>query len=154
MGPLWPNQPPDMGRPSHRPDEASRRQVEALAGYGVREDEIAEFIGIDPKTLRKHYGRELRRGHIKANASVAENLYRRATGDGREAITAAIFWIKTRAGWKESLTHVVSGPEGAPIEVSETSNRDLGKAILAVLSRAAIEEPELPSPRRLVRLEP
>jgi hypothetical protein len=76
--------------------------VEALAGYGVREDEIGEFIGVDPKTLRKHYRQELRQGHTKANAKVAENLYRRATGEGREAVTAAIFWLKTRAGWKES----------------------------------------------------
>ena len=39
-------------------------------------------IGIDPKTLRKHYRQELDHGHIKANAKVAENLYRKATGDG------------------------------------------------------------------------
>ena len=57
-----------------------------------------------PKTLRKHYRGELDHGHVKANAKVAENLYRKATGDGREAVIAAIFWLKTRAGWKE--THV------------------------------------------------
>jgi len=39
---------------------------------------------------------------VKANAKVAENLYRKATGDGRESIIAAIFWLKTRAGWKET----------------------------------------------------
>src|SRR4029450_12015864 len=26
-----------------------------------------------------------------------ESLYRKATGEGREAVTAAIFWLKTRA---------------------------------------------------------
>jgi hypothetical protein len=31
--------------------------------------------------------------------------YRKATGDGREAVTAAIFWLKTRAGWKETQAH-------------------------------------------------
>jgi len=34
---------------------------------------------------------------------VAENLYRKATGEGREAVTAAIFWLKTHAGWKETV---------------------------------------------------
>jgi hypothetical protein len=138
-----------MGRPSHKPDDASRRQVEALAGYGVREDEIAEFIGIDAKTLRKHYRQELRQGHTKANAKVAENLYRRATGEGREAVTAAIFWLKTRAGWRETLAHELSGPEGAPIAV-EHSDRELAKAILMVLGSAVREGPAGPSQPRLL----
>ena len=74
-----------MGRRAHRPDEAGRRQVEALAGYGIPEAEIAGVIGIDAKTLRKHYSHELDHGHTKANARVAENLYRKATGEGRES---------------------------------------------------------------------
>ncbi len=68
-----------------------------MAGYGVPETDIARIIGIDPKTLRKHYRDELDTGHVKANAKVAENLYRKATGEGRESVTAAIFWLKTRA---------------------------------------------------------
>jgi hypothetical protein len=36
---------------------------------------------------------------------VAENLYRKATGEGREAVTAAIFWLKARAGWRETQIH-------------------------------------------------
>ncbi len=92
-----------MGRPAHLPDLQNRRQVEALAGYGVPEAEIAGVIGVDAKTLRKHYRHELDHGHTKANAKVAENLYRKATGDGSQSVTAAIFWMKTRAGWKETV---------------------------------------------------
>jgi hypothetical protein len=40
---------------------------------------------------------------------VAESLYRIATGTGREAVTAAIFWLKARAQWKEVSTHEHSG---------------------------------------------
>ena len=99
-----------MGRRAHSPDAGSRRQVEAMAGYGVPEAEIAGVVGIDAKTLRKHYRHELDHGHTKANARVAENLYRKATGEGREAVIAAIFWLKTRAGWKETNVHEVAGP--------------------------------------------
>jgi hypothetical protein len=74
-----------------------------MAGYGVPEKDIACVLDLDPKTLRKHYRSELDKGHIKATTKVAENLYRRATGEGREAVTAAIFWLKTRAGWKETF---------------------------------------------------
>lgn len=69
-------------------------------------------------SLRKHYRRELDKGAIKATAKVAENLYRRATGAGREALVAAIFRLKTRAGWKEASLHEVSGP--TRIELSWT----------------------------------
>ena len=80
-----------------------------MAGYGVPETDIAGVIGIDPKTLRKHYRSELDHGHVKANAKVAENLFRKATGDGRESVIAAIFWLKTRAGWKETMVQEHTG---------------------------------------------
>jgi hypothetical protein len=95
----------------------SRRNVEALAGYGVPEADIAGVIGIDPKTLRKHYPQELRYGHVKANAKVAENLYRRATGEGREAVIAAIFWLKCRAAWKETSVRELTGKDDGPVTV-------------------------------------
>jgi hypothetical protein len=98
-----------MGRRRHEPDPAQCRQVEAMAGYGVPEADIACVLEIDPKTLRRHYRRELDKGHIKASAKVAENLYRMATGEGREAVTAAIFWLKTRASWKETSIHELAG---------------------------------------------
>lgn len=112
-----------MGRRSHTADAASRRQVEAMAGYGVPEADIAGVLGIDPKTLRKHYRGELDHGHTKANAKVAENLFRKATGDGREAVIAAIFWMKTRAGWRETSVHEIGGAGTRPIAIEvETSS--------------------------------
>ena len=103
-----------MARPAHKPEPAIRRQVEAMAAYGVPETDIARVIGIDPKTLRKHYREELDTGQIKANSRVAESLYRKATTDGPQSVTAAIFWLKTRARWKETqvseVTHDVADP--------------------------------------------
>jgi hypothetical protein len=117
-----------MARPSHKPDPQTRRQVEALAGYGVPESDIAGVVGVSPKTLRKHYRSELDHGHVKANAKVAENLFRKATGDGREAVIAAIFWLKTRAGWKETMvsevTHDVADPiRSMMLRIAESGKR-------------------------------
>lgn len=47
---------------------------------------------------------------------MAENLFRKATGDGRESVTAAIFWLKTRARWKEVSIHEHGGIPGQPLE--------------------------------------
>lgn len=84
-------------------------QVEAMAGYGVAPADIAQVLGIEVHVLKADYASQLDGGHIKANARVAENLYRKATGEGRESVTAAIFWLKTRARWKETSVHEVEG---------------------------------------------
>jgi hypothetical protein len=51
-------------------------------------------------------------------------------------VTAAIFWLKTRAGWKDTTSHEVSGKDGAPVAVEEVSNRQLAMAILAMIRNA------------------
>jgi hypothetical protein len=96
-----------MSRRAHRPDPVTRRQVDAMSAYGVPEADIARVLSIDPKTLRKHYREELDTGSIKANSRIAESLYKKATGEGPQSVTACIFWLKTRARWKEtSITEV------------------------------------------------
>ena len=101
-----------MSRKAHEPDDKSRKAVLALAGMGMPEADIATVVGISDKTLRKYYRRELDTGHLNANAKVAQALFNQATGNGKSAVTAAIFWLKTRAGWKETSAHEISGPNG------------------------------------------
>jgi hypothetical protein len=89
-------------KPPHRPTEKDRRVVKLMAGYGIRQDAIARGLGIGEKTLRKHYREELDIGLILATARVAEALYRIALDDNHPgSTTAAIFWLKCRAGWRE-----------------------------------------------------
>src|SRR5215207_1355931 len=69
------------GRPPHEPTEANRKQVKALAAYGVPQEEIGKVIGISKPTLERHYRDELDRGEVEANAKVAESRFRKATGE-------------------------------------------------------------------------
>lgn len=103
------------GRPPHQPTDAQRKQVEAMAGYGIPEIDIARSVGISDMTLRKYYRSELDNGVTKANSAVAQSLYKKATSDGSQSVTAAIFWLKTRAGWKETVVNEHTGPNGGPI---------------------------------------
>jgi len=112
-----------MGRRAHKPDPFHRRQVEAMAGYGVPEISIARVVGIDAKTLRKHYRDELDTGQIKATAKVAESLFRKATSDGSQSVTAAIFWLKTRGGWRET-------PQNHEVELGVKNLSDISDAEL------------------------
>src|SRR4051812_28104899 len=65
----------EVGRRAHQPDPSQRRQVEALAAYGIPETDISRVVGVDPKTLRKCYREELDLGETKANAQVAGFLF-------------------------------------------------------------------------------
>jgi len=89
------------GRPAHVPTDDSRNMVESLSGFGIPQDEIARLVGIAPKTLRFHYADQIELGAIKATAKVAQNLFGMACKPTREGLSAAIFWLKVRAGWSE-----------------------------------------------------
>lgn len=104
-----------VGRPVHLPDATTRNKVFMLSSVGTRHEDIATVLSISADTLTKYYKEELDKGRIEANASVAETLFKQAK-EGNT--TAMIFWLKSRAKWKESTQHEISGnPDGTPVEV-------------------------------------
>lgn len=109
------------GRPSYKPTDKDRRTVKVLAGFGTSHEDIAQTIGIDPKTLRKHFRKELDAGVIEANAKVAQSLFMRATnmnGNPAAQTTAAIWWTKARMGWSDRTRTEITGSDGGPVQVS------------------------------------
>ena len=103
------------GRPRHLPTSDTRNKVYMLSTVGTRHEDIASVLSITHDTLVKYYKEELDKGRIEANASVAETLFKQAK-EGNT--TAMIFWLKSRARWKESTQHEISGnPDGTPVEV-------------------------------------
>lgn len=89
---------PTMARPVFVVDEAMRDKVRHLSGVGSRQDDIARIIGCAPKTLRKRFRDELDLGVAEANATVGGYLFTAAKAGN---VTAQIFWLKTRAHWRE-----------------------------------------------------
>jgi hypothetical protein len=95
------------------PTDDQRRTVKALSGYGVPQDGIAIHIGVDPKTLRKHFRDELDRGSVEATAKVAQTLFHLATVE--KNVASVIFWMKARAGWRETVRQENTGADGQPM---------------------------------------
>ena len=87
-----------MARRAFAVSDAVRERVRYLAGLGVRQDDIAKIIGCAPKTLRKRFRDELDRGVAEANATISGYLFAAAKAGN---IAAIIFWLKTRAHWRE-----------------------------------------------------
>ena len=87
-----------MAYKSKAPTEEQRKLVQTMAAAGIQSEAICLVIGVSGKTLRKHYRAELDTAVTRANAMVASSLYMKAI---KGNVVAQIFWVKTRAGWKE-----------------------------------------------------
>jgi hypothetical protein len=99
-----------------------------LAGIGLTQEQICAVKGISRPTLAKYYTAELDSGEACLNAEVGRNLYRIATSDKAGAVTAAIFWMKTRAGWRE-----VKHPETPPT-IESMSDKQLEAILIEQLA--------------------
>ena len=87
-----------MARKPFVVNAAVRKKVRHLAGLGVRQDDIARIIRCSPKTLRKRCRDDIDCGVAEANALVSGSLFAAAKGGN---VVAQIFWLKTRAQWRE-----------------------------------------------------
>jgi len=107
-----------MARRAFPVTDEMRELVGSLAARGVQQEDIAGTVGCDPKTLRKHFRDELDRGMAKANADVTGALYEKAMGGDT---VAQIFWMKTRARWREKEPEKTIQSSGAE---QSSHNRD------------------------------
>ena len=99
----------NAGRPRFEPTDEERKQVEAMAGYGVAEAHIASLIrgGIGVSTLRERFKANLEQGRAKAHAGIGKTLFQKAmAGD----VASLIWWTKTQMRWTEAPRQIeVSG---------------------------------------------
>jgi hypothetical protein len=116
-----------MARPTFVVNEALREKVWHLAGLGVPQDDIAKLVGCAPKTLRKRFRVELDRGVAEANAMISGALFTAAKAGN---IAAMIFWLKTRAHWRERspadgpVARADAGSDSEVVLVLPDNNRD------------------------------
>lgn len=99
----------------HIPSDETRKLVRTLAAVGITHEDIADKLEINSDTLVKYYRKELNDGRVDANANIGQKLYQQANNGN---LQAQIFWLKTRARWKEVSQHEISGVDGSPIPVS------------------------------------
>lgn len=98
--------PRGRGRPAYEPTQQDRALVEKMAAVGIPHEQIASVLGISSDTLVKNYGELLKVAATQANAKMAGALFKNGINGN---VAAQIFWMKTRAQWKEQI---------APIDVA------------------------------------
>jgi hypothetical protein len=77
-------------------DELQR--VAALARTGATEENIAAELQIPLKRLQKRYRREIERNRATAKNEMLAHLYESARSNN----TAAMFWIRSQCGWRDT----------------------------------------------------
>jgi hypothetical protein len=95
------------------PTDDTRKQVSRLNSFGFTHDQIATVLGIDAKTLRKHYAVELARSKMAAHEKIVGALFAKAM---RGDTAALIWWTKAQLGWSEKTKTELSGPNNGPIQ--------------------------------------
>jgi len=104
-----------MGRRTLKfePTDDQRREVMLLTGFRMKADVIGLLIKhpltglpLGKEAVERIFAHELLAGKAMVDAKVAESIYKKAIGNGAQAVTAAIFWAKVHMNWNEK-------PDGA-----------------------------------------
>jgi hypothetical protein len=133
-----------MARPRWQPTAKEREQVSMMTAIGIAQPAICRILKVSEKTLRRACRFEIATGQAQANTQVGEALFQAAVGGN---VAAMIFWMKTRAGWKETITIEQSKP------VAEMTDLEFNRVLLAngldPIDVTIGEEPAVvPFPRR------
>ena len=125
-----------MAMPTHKPTDEQRHIVEVLVAGGTPKTIVAKALGIGMKTLQRHYNEELESGLELANAKVVRRLFRLIE---QGSTPATIFWLKTRAGWKEGQTVEIEQKHQLPsydfAKLSDQERADLRVKLETVVGR-------------------
>jgi hypothetical protein len=134
----------EMARPRWQPTTKEREQVSMMTAIGIAQPAICQVLKVSEKTLRRACHVEIATGQTQANTQVGGALFQAAVGGN---VAAMIFWMKTRAGWKETITIEQSK------SVAEMTDLELNRVLLAngldPIDLTIGEEPTVvPFPRR------
>ncbi len=101
-----------IGRPPFKIDKEVLRKVEGYASRGMNQDQVADALGINRKTLMKYkqinsdFMDAMKVGQAKGIAQVTNALFEQSQ---KGNTSAAIFYLKNRAGWTDKQDVELSG---------------------------------------------
>lgn len=137
-----------MARPSFQATSEERTQVEALAAYGIPQEDICllikrpagksgELKPITPKTLRKHFSEELATSTPKFIGLVAQRVRTIALDTKHpKSFEACRFILKARGGWSERSELEVNG--SLDLDLSGATREEL--AVIERFLKRKVEE--------------
>jgi hypothetical protein len=128
------------GQPKFAPTQDQRYQVKLMKALGIPEDRICRTITnprpqkpVAPMTLARAFAAELESGATEFHALVGNFILcailgkKPALGEPIKSeqvrMTAAIFFAKTKMGWKETVVNEQANKDGKPFLVDDARQR-------------------------------
>ena len=128
------------GQPKFEPTPDQRSQVKLMKAVGIPEDRICKTITnprtrkpVAPMTLARAFAAELASGATEVHAHVGNFIIcailgkKPALGDAIKSeqvrMTAAIFYAKTRMGWKETVVSEPANRDDKPVLLDDARQR-------------------------------
>ena len=128
------------GQPKFEPTQDQRSQVKQMKALGIPEDRICKTITnprtrkpVAPMTLARAFAAELASGATEVHALVGNFILcailgkKPALGDAIKSeqvrMTAAIFYAKTKMGWKETVVNEQANKDDKPFLVDDARQR-------------------------------
>ena len=116
-----------------KPKPINPKQVAQLAGYGLTQEQIADFFGLSDQRLRARFLQDdtlasaYKTGRAQAISQVSKTVFKQAMAG---QVACAFFYLKTQAGWRETERHEITSKDGEPIEIrdaQQTLRRRIGR---------------------------
>src|SRR6516165_929399 len=134
------NEKRGRGRPKFVHTQDQRTQVKIMKALGIREDEICKTITnprtgkpVAPMTLARAFAPELASGAIELHTLVGNFIlcailgkkpaFGEAIKSEQVRMTAAIFYAKTKMGWKETVVNEQANKDDKPFLVDDARQR-------------------------------
>lgn len=122
-------------------------KVENFAQYCDSEEEIALALGISQDTLTRRkqdsadFAEAIKRGRAKANVFVGGKLMEKIKAGDTASI---IFYMKARAGWRDTQRTELTGVGGGPIQVKSEAEQAAAMTTEQLLEVARMSMEGLP----------
>ena len=124
-----------MPRPAFEPTKEQRRMVKSLAAIGMRHDQIAVVIGVrSPKTVRKHFRKELSVGSAEAVATVTRVAYEMASSGKCPRMTE--YWLYIMSNIEEPV-------DTAEADMYSTGRQGTCELVFAPRRRSPLQQQEV-----------
>ena len=125
------------------PTEQQRHLVVMMSTNGVKHDDQARALNCGTRTLQKHFKDELSLGKMRATAHVSGALYRNAI-EGN--VSAQIFWLKARGGWREADRLEITGADGKELLTETEREQRLASILVSLQAKKPIEAKAVRAP--------
>lgn len=128
------------GSPGFEPGPEQAQQVEQMVALGMSTMDISSVLRIEPKLLEKFYAYEIETSSSRINNAVAKIALQMALSGALPDMTK--FWLKTRAGWKETKVTEVTGANGGPVEFAEVKRRMIDAIEAEIVDAEVVDKDE------------